>query len=262
MEEGQTGQEGSEGQATSVAEIPDTGAEGGAASQPKTFTQEQVEKIVQDRVKGWQKYGRPEEIEQRLGRLNQLEQWSQQVRSFPGQNPGQTATAPLTDEDKKVQAYLERINPGWSKANDNVKQMQQQLQELDKARWTEVANRNEGQLKEWAKTAGYKDDHMSEISNRVAQSIMGNPQDYQAYVRGQGDASIVKKHFDALDKWMKSFSPAPAAAANATYAQNKAKTSNLPPRMPAAGTSGATEVKKKMSDKDRVDAAFAAFTKQ
>ena len=253
-------------EAPAPAETPAAGApEGQPSPDEKTsYTKDEVSTIVQERLKAWQKYGKPEELETRLSRAEQLERFyfglSQQM-GRPGQIPGQAAQQPETEEDKKVRAYMERIYPGLGEWQKERQTMQQAMAELHQRQWQAVTAQSQASLKELAIKAGYKEEQLAGengIEQRVADSIRGNPQDLQAYMK-TGDPAIVRKHFEALDKWVKGFSSAPAAG-TAQYAADKKKTANLPPRIPAGGVPAPTASKKKLTNEERVGAAFKAWT--
>ena len=256
-------------EAPATAEAPaSTGAPEGqsapASGEKSSYTKDEVSQIVQERLKAWQKYGKPEELETRLSRAEQLERFyaglSQQM-GRPGQTPGQFAPQqPETEEDKKVRAYMERIYPGLGKWQEQQQAVQTQLQELHQRQWAAVTAQSQASLKDFASKAGYKDDQFATLEQHVANSIRGNPQDLQEYTR-TGNLDIVKKHFDAIDKWVKGFAAAPAASQTAQYAKDKQKTVNLPPRIPAGGVPAPTASKKKLSDDERISAAFEAFRK-
>lgn len=259
---------------------PDASAQPAAAG--KTYTDAQVAEIVSKRVNEingkWAKYGKPEELDSRLTRAEQIEQWATQMRSqfAPGAQPdgqklpGQTMQPALTEEDKKVQAYMERLYPGITKYQERMQAFEQQAGQLNDFRWQSISNNNRKSLSEVAEKAGYKPEQILQsdpntpcIEKYVADSIRGNVKDYQEYMK-TGNPAIVQKHFEAVDKWIKGFAPQPPAAPapNAAAAKDGARIKGLPPRMPVGGVQAPTSGKRKMSDKERVDAAFAAYTKQ
>ncbi|MDE2100677.1 MAG: hypothetical protein KGL39_25760 [Patescibacteria group bacterium] len=249
------------------------GGEKGAAT--RTFTDADVQRIVQDRLKAWQKYGKPEELEARLTRAQQIEQWAEKMRGeftgrrdLPGGQAGVTQ-APLSEEDKKVQAYLERVFPGIGKYQERMTQFEAQAQELHQFRWQSISETNRKSLADMAAKAGYtpeqvlqSDPNVPCIEKYVADSIRGNRADYEAYMK-TGDSRIVAKHFEAVDKWIKGFAPKPPAATppNAAAAKDGKKIASLPPRMPANGVTAPTSQKRKLTDSERVSQAFDAFSK-
>lgn len=247
-------------------------AAAGAEKAGRTFTDADVQRIVQERLKAWSKYGKPEELDAKLSEAEKIRQWGEQMRTqFAGGRkdlPGGAAAAPLSEEDKKVQAYLEKIYPGISKWQDQLKSFESRTQELHSFRWQSISDNNRKSLSELATKAGYAPDQVLQsdpnvpcIEKYVADSIRGNQADYQAYMQ-TGDQRIVQKHFEAVDKWIKGFAPKPPAAPapGADRAVAAKKIAGLPPRMPAAGVSAPTSGKKKMSDKERIDAAFKAHS--
>jgi hypothetical protein len=258
------------------AEAPAAGgaSAGAAGAAPRTFTDADVQRIVQDRLKGYSKYGKPEEIEARFSRAAQIEQWAEKMRGqFTGQAdvPGnRTVAAPLTEEDKKVQAYMEKVYPGIGKYQERMTQFETGAQELHAYRWQAISENNRKSLSDIAAKAGYKPEQVLQsdpnvpcIEKYVADSIRGNKADYEAYMK-TGDSRIVAKHFEAVDKWVKGFVPkAPTAPTpgNAGRVADGKKVAGLPPRMPAAGVSAPTAAKRKMTDDERVAAAFAAYSK-
>src|SRR5437868_6527387 len=55
-----------------------------------------VSEIVQGRLKGWTRFGKPEEVESRLKRAEEIERWANSVRERVGSAPGK----PLKDGGK------------------------------------------------------------------------------------------------------------------------------------------------------------------
>ncbi len=238
--------------------------EGSVDAASKSFTQEQVNGIISERLKGWQKYGKPEEVESRFKRLEQLEQFVGNMRQqfSDGRSlPGQQAQAPETEADKQVRAYMERMYPELKTLRQSQEAYSQQIQHLDAFRWQVITDRSNGYLSNVMKSAGYQDSHFEKMAQMVVNSISANPQDHQHFLR-TGDLNIVKKHFDAVDAGIKSFGfAAPAAVpVAAARAQTGVRAGKLPPRMPAAGVPAPTsKPASKLGDKERIDAAFAKF---
>ena len=250
------------GAAASMGTAPEGSAVSGTAPDKSSYTKEEVSQIVQERLKAWQKFGKPEEIETRLTRAEQLERFHAQLSQQMGRSgiPGREAATPETEEDKKVRAYMERLYPGLTKYQEQQQAFAQQFQELSQRQWQIVTERSQSALKDMASKAGYKEDQFATLDQHVANSIRGNPQDLQEYMR-TGNVDIVRKHFDAIDKWVRGFSAAPVATQAAQYAADKKKTAALPPRIPAGGVPAPTAQKKKLSNEERVSAAFEAFKK-
>lgn len=250
-----------EGQA--VAEAPAQEAAPVAEATPKSYTEEQVSEIVSKRVNEWNKFGKPEEVQAKYARLEQMEQWAQQLQgrlAKQGETPGQAnPPAAETEDDKKVRAYIDKLYPGLSKWQDQQKQLMNHVGSLEEHRWQAVTNNSRQSLKEIAVKAGYKEEQFGDLEQRVADSIRGNVQDHQAYLQ-TGNPAIVQKHFDMIDKWVKGFAPPPPAATT-QYAKDKVKTALLPPRMPPGGVTAPTSNTKKLSDGERVSAAWEAFKK-
>lgn len=247
-------------------------------------TKKRVSEIVSKRLNEqkskfestWGKLGKPEELAQRLTRAEQIEKWQQEMRAqlgvqkLPGQ--GRPEGAELSEEDKKVASYLERIYPGISKLGQSVDQMRQSLQQQDAFRWQQLTTSNRSMLKDLAVKAGYAEDQIhaqdgddktgrGSIELHVANSIRANPQEWQHYMR-TGDPRIVQKHFDAVHKWVQGLAPKLAAPAPgpAKYAAGKAAAGKaIPPRQPAAGVPAPTAGKRKMSNDERIGAAFEAY---
>ena len=261
------------GQAAEGQETGASGAAEGAAPAGKTYSQEEVSKLVSTRVNElnakWERFGKPEDVERRLQQAEKLEQWANGIRqqmAQAGAVPGQRAQADgkesLSEEDKKVQAYLERIYPGIG----NALTLQQRMsQELVGFRVQQFATTNREVLKGLAEAAGgYGPEHLEGLEQHIANSIRSNPQDWQAYLQ-TGDPAIVKRHFEAVDKWAKGLAPKPPAVdagKAAAAAKTKVKTTQLPPRMPPAGVPAPTSGTKKLSDKERIDAAFNLYKGQ
>ncbi len=257
-----------------AAEVAATETAAPAGTAGRTYTDKEVAEIVSKRVNEvkWAKYGKPEELDQKLTRAQQIEQWGESMRSqFTGKKdlPGSNAQPALTDEDKKVQAYMERLYPGITKNAERMQAFEQRTGELDAYRWQSISSQNRKSLSEIAEKAGYKPEQVLQsdpntpcIEKYVADSIRGNQQDYAEYMK-TGNPAIVQKHFEAVDKWVKGFAPQPpsAPAPNAGAAAAGKKIGGLPPRMPAGGVGAPTSGKKKLTNEERIDAAFAAHSK-
>lgn len=231
----------------------------------KQYTSKEVSEIVQKRLKGWSEFGKPEELKGKLSRYEQMERWANNLRNQfgnqTGQPNGQNPPAPETDQDKQVRQYMERLYPGMQKWQQEKQQLANYVQSLDAFRWQTITEKNSNYLKDAATKEGYKPEQLEQVEEHVKNSIMGNQEDLKAYLT-TGDQNIVKKHFDAVNKWVRSFGPpAPPTAPAAALAINKGKLAGLAPRMPQGGVAAPTSTKKKLGDKERIDAAYEAFSK-
>ncbi len=231
----------------------------------KSYTAREVSEIVRNRVKGWQEFGKPEELKGKLSRYEQMEKWANNLRQqFGGQDGranGQNPPAPETDQDRQVRQYIERLYPGMQKWQDERQQLANYVQSLDAFRWQTITEKNSTFLRDQATKDGYKPEQLDQIEEHVKNSIMGNQEDLKAYLT-TGNRDIVKKHFDAVNKWIKSFGPPTAPTASAAdLAKNKAKLAGLAPRMPSGGVSAPTSGKKKLGEQERITAAWEAFSK-
>jgi hypothetical protein len=268
-------QEGEQVQTQEAPAAPAAGVEGqpSGADEFAGFDDEskkRVSEIVSKRVnevnakyKPYEAFGKPEDVQARLSRAEQIEKWAEQMRSqFQGKVPGQALpeTPQLTEEDKKVQAYIEKIYPGLSSFRQQQAGLTQRLQQLDQWRMNMVTENNRAYFRDLATKAGYQEAHLAELEQRVADSIGANEQERAAYLQS-GGRDVVKKHFEAIDKWIKGYQTAapPPPAPQAQYAQKKAATEKLAPRMPPGGVTAPTAGKKKLTDEERITAAHAAL---
>jgi hypothetical protein len=271
-----------EGTETAVAEAAETGAPESApaeaaapaaGAEKRSYTPEEVSEIVRKRLeehsKPWSEFGKPDELKARLTRAQQIEQWAETMRRQFGADPnnrlpaGRTAApVALSEEDKKVQAYLERMYPGLGKMKETQEQLMQGVSFLHQARWQSVTETNRERLAGEMTKAGYRPEFHKQLEDWVSDSIRRDPKDHEAYVR-TGDQAIVKKHFDAVHKALQAegfiAKPASPAAGAAKAAQAGKKTAGLPPRMPAAGVPAPTSGTRKMNDQERIAAAYARF---
>lgn len=254
-----------------------TGAEGAGAA-PRTFTQEEVNKIVSERVKGWNSFGKPEELQTRLARLTELEKFHERLGTTLGERPGSARAAAkgpeLSAEDKQVLSYLERLSPGFSQWQQQQQQIMAAVNGLARSSWENVNNANMQYFTENAVKHGYPAEMANELAQRVAESIRGNPTDHKAYLQ-TGARQIIDKHFQAIDGWLKKMGANPQTGAGAgaagagtgtgaaaqEYARAKAATAKLPPT-PGRGSAPAAQPPdvSKMSDKDFLKAAWSSFT--
>ncbi|MDE2107482.1 MAG: hypothetical protein KGL39_60365 [Patescibacteria group bacterium] len=228
----------------------------------KTFTQAQLDQILTERLKGYQQYGKPEEIANRLARAEQLEKMASGMsQTLSGKAP--SPAAELSEKDKEVLAYLNKLSPGFTDLAQEREQMRQMMQGVYEQSWRAVSEQNTNYLNEVAKKAGYSEEHLPELVQRVADSIRANPQDHQAYLQ-TGGRQIVDKHFAVIDKWLKSFGSQTSAkpgSADAALAKAKAATQKLPPRA-APGGIGATQrvPPQNLASREFVGQAFDAFS--
>lgn len=231
-----------------------------------------MSEIITKRLGSWTRFGKPEEVEARLKRAEQIENWANNLRERMGTAPGQPgngkpAKRELTEQDVKVRDYLETLSPGFTNWQTEKEAMVSQLQQVMEYQWGMVTERNVSSLRSWAEKdfpGGLKPEQLKGLDDMVANSIRGNQEDLRKYLTGWGAQEIVKKHYDEIVKNIKSYAGAPAnVAPNATRARDAANAARLPPRMPqGGGVPAPTATKGKMSDKERIDAAFARFTGQ
>lgn len=231
---------------------------------PRTFTQEEVNKIVSERVNAWNSFGNPDELKSKMERLEQLERFNEEFSAKLNGKQVAPQGQTLTDEDKKVLDYLNRISPGFTDYQSEREQFKQAINGLYQQRWTEINDRNTEYLAQKAREAGYPEEAIQDFTQRVADSIRGNPEDHKAYLQTAGKP-ILDKHFASIDGWIKKFNGTGFAqpgksAPGATYAKAKAATQKLPPTPKSGGVSLPQPPNpKEMSGKDFVNAAYASL---
>lgn len=234
-----------EAQATEAAPHSEQGqGQETAQGTPKSYNEKQVAEIVSKRVnelnQRWGKFGKPEDLEQKLARLQAFEQAAGGTK--------QAQTPPESEADKQVREYLSKM--GYVSKTE-LQQVQQAVGMVMQQRAMEVTTNNQNALRGELGKAGYPKEQHEMIENLVANSIRGNPKDMAEYQR-TGSFEIVKRHFDELHK---SFG-ALATAKTAAYAKDKSKEAGLAPRMPAAGVPAPTSKTKTLGDAERIAAAW------
>ncbi|MDE2098459.1 MAG: hypothetical protein KGL39_14495 [Patescibacteria group bacterium] len=220
----------------------------------KTFTQEDVNRILAERLKGYSGIGKPEEVQQKLKQLEELQKFkesvSRQVNPAPAPQPRQ-----LTPEQQRVRDYLAGIDPAYAELPRAVQEMRAVTQQFYLQQAKVTGDQASSQVAALAKEAGYPETLNKELESRIASAIAQNQEDLKRFVNG-GTQEVVKKHFEMLDKLIRGASPAKGTQ----YAAAKKETKNLPPRV-AGGAAGTSSPKppREMSNKDFLTAAYSAL---
>lgn len=246
-------EEGAEAPAAEGQEAP--AAEGAEKAAPKTYTEEQVSKIVSERVKAWNELGKPDDIKSKLAYAEALQKHFSAMPGADGKIPGSAAQAPETEADKQVRAYIEKLYPGMGKFREFQSQVSQVIGSMAQQRAMEITTRNETTLAGIAEKDGYSKEQMPLISDLVAASIRSTPEDLAKYQQ-TGSFEVVQKHYAQVSQSFDGLARSRASR----YAQTKEKTANLAPKLPGAGLPAPISKQKKVTDEERRAAAFARLT--
>ena len=224
---------------------------GGATPAGKTYTGDEVARIVSDRVnqinakyKGYEGLGKkPEEISAALSKLEQIE------RATQGQ-----PTSAEEQQMKQLREFIFKAIPELSKLP--------QLEQIAHTNNDAILNSSIRAGKEEVaalvnKEFGIEDPKAAAmVEDLVARSLSGNPEEAKAFME-TGDRGLVRKHFEAVKAQLEPF----FQAASARYASSKKQQMGaVPPRMPAGGVPAPGTDLKKLTPEQRVTAAFQKLT--
>lgn len=226
---------------------------GGVEQQPKTYTNDELGKIVSQRIneykskyEPYEKLGSAQELQARLERLQQYEQLAN------GKQEQQ-----VDPETRQFREFLEKQYP--------------HLKEMDKiAMAAEMANERlfnsavQSGHAEIAKLAeerlGIKDDaQKSFLNDMVANSLRSNKEDFEHW-RQTGDTGVVRKHFEQVFK--NQLEPMLRTSAAKYSGIKEGQIKNTPPVMPKGGTPAPGSKENVLSSEERSSAAFKRFTSQ
>lgn len=214
----------------------------GNQTQPKMYAQQDVERMIQDRVKKYRDLGEPDSIR---ARMEKAERWEKFEKAFAGDKP-QTKSP----EDQAFQKYMQEHFPGVDKVND----VGARVESLQKMIYDRQVNEGRGILSALAKEKlGVDAPGVVEmIEERVAASIAADPEAAKAW--GNGDVKVLNAHFE---KVLKNTLEPLMKTSSASYAAGKANDKReVPPTMPAGGVSAPTSKTTVPSKEQRTAAAW------
>lgn len=218
---------------------------GGDDATPRTYRDEDVQRIVRERLaeeqRKWEPYkqfGSPSELKARQDRLERYEQ------AFRGEAPK------ITPEEKELRELLTKQFPGIDKVQD----LEAKLQAMEQANHAAHAQTGRGLIARLAtEKLGTSDPNVLKmLENVISASIASDKDSLAAW--NSGDTGVIAKHFESA--LTQSFDPL-FKSASARYAAGKAKDkAEVPPTMPKGGTQAPTSTDRKMSGEERREAAW------
>ncbi len=217
-----------------------SGASAGA-SEPKTYRDEDVQRIVRERLadeqKKWKDLGDPSEVRARLERADRAE------KAYRGEEPkGPTA------EEKELRDILSKN--GFVQ-KDEVDGMRAELQSISRARYEAHTKEGRGLIAKLAseKFGTQEAADLESFEILVSASISKDKESLAAW--NNGDTSVISKHFDKV------FDAPMFKSASARYSSGKAKDkAEVPPAMPKGGVQAPASEERKMSSDERKEAAY------
>lgn len=222
-----------------------SGASAGA-SQPRTYRDEDVQRIVRERLAEEQKkyapykeFGDPESVKARLEKADRYE------KALRGDEP--KGPSP---EEKELRELLTKQFPGI----DKVQTLEAKLQAMEQASLNAHTKAGRGEIARLAQEKlGTNDKNvLGMLENVVAAAIAGDKESLDAW--NSGDVSVISKHFDAV--LTNSFDPL-FKSASSRYSGGKAKDkAEVPPMMPKGGVQAPASTERKLTGEERRDAAW------
>ena len=244
----------STGASSGASPTPQTGAATPAAtppaaagaSEPRTYKDEDVQRIVRERLadehKKYAPYKELGDVNEVRARLEKAERYE---RAFRGDEP----KGP-TPEERELRELLTKQFPGI----DKVQNLEAKLQAMESANQAAHAQAGRGVISKLAtEKLGTSDPKvMKMLENVISASIAENPESLKAW--NSGDVGVVAKHFDEVLN--SSFDPL-FKSASARYSSGKAQDkAEVPPQMPKGGVQAPSSEARKMNGEERRDAAW------
>lgn len=252
--EGAVPGEAPEGSPSSTPESAQPGATpqaGGVTPDGKTYTGEDLARIVSQRVneingkyKGYEELGKkPEEIKAALTRLEQIERATQ--------------GAPTTAEDRQMKELRDYIMKAIPELN-NLPKIEQMASSSNEAMMQQSIQAGRTEVNRLVdETFGIKDEKSAMlVEDLVARSMSNAPEDMKRFMES-GDRKLVQKHFDAVKSQLEPFFQAASAKYGAT---KKQQMSGVPPRMPSGGVPAPGTSSQKLNPEQRIAAAHRMLT--
>lgn len=219
-----------------------SGASAGA-SEPRTYKDEDVQRIVRERLadeqKKWKDLGDPSEVRARLEKADRYE------KALRGDEP--KGPSP---EEKELRELLTKQFPGI----DKVQTLEAKLQAMEQASLNAHTKAGRGEIARLAQEKlGTNDKNvLGMLENVVAAAIASDKESLDAW--NSGDVSVIGKHFDAV--LTNSFDPL-FKSASSRYSGGKAKDkAEVPPMMPKGGVQAPASTERKLTGEERRDAAW------
>lgn len=219
-----------------------SGASAGA-SEPRTYKDEDVQRIVRERLadeqKKWKDLGDPSEVRARLEKADRYE------KALRGDEP--KGPSP---EEKELRDLLTKQFPGI----DSVQKLEAKVKAMEQASLNAHTKAGRGEIARLAQERlGTNDKNvLGMLENVVAAAIAGDQESLDAW--NSGDVSVISKHFESV--LTNSFDPI-FKSASSRYSGGKAKDkAEVPPMMPKGGVQAPASTERKLTGEERRDAAW------
>lgn len=222
----------------------------------RTYTQAEVNRIMHERTKDYAAMKSRLEAYGSLGEVEDLKK-----RLTPAQPPKAEEPVQLDEDDKKFVAYMDKLYPGLKDLGKGPSVSAeeyafiQQLQKREAEGQAAFLKASEAEVFAFCDSRNIKDDAQRVIvRDMIASVILNDPAIAAKWAHR--DPSVMK---DAIDAYKK-LAGSPTVAEDQAAAALKKKAQFLKPPLPAGAHPAPITQQKKLSDDERVDAAFAALS--
>lgn len=235
--------------------------DGGVTPAGKMYTEAELNAIMHERTKGFSSVKKELESYKALGSVDELSK----VAKKPASSEDPAPSPALDPDDQKFVAYLKRVLPELSRLEALGKLEPQQLEYLNDLRQREetkrqdYVNRSEQEIYTYCDTKGIKDESARVMTrDLIAVAIMNSPA--LAARWRENDPSVVSEAVKILGSTLNpAAAPAKDMAALQTQAAAKAKAAVIKPPLPTGGVAAPITKDRKLTDDERVDAAWNAI---
>lgn len=214
------------------------------ASEPRTYRDEDVQRIVRERLadeqKKWKEFGDPNDVKARLEKADRYE------KALRGDEP----KGP-TPEEKELRDLLSKN--GFVRKED-VAGLETKLQAIEHARHADHTKAGRGEIARLAQEKlGVSDKNvLGMLENVISAAIAGDEESLKAW--NSGDVGVISKHFESV--LTSSFDPL-FKSASSRYSSGKARDkAEVPPTMPKGGVQAPASEERKMTSDERKEAAY------
>jgi len=243
-------QPGSEEQVSVPESKPEPTTDGGVTAGGKTYTEEEVNKILHMRTKEMSDMKKEYERYKSLGKYEDL---SAKIKPAPKE---EQAAPALSDDDKKFVDYLKQVVPGLGKL-DKFSDEHLSVIEAYRAR-EEKANQRyvskmEDEVAKYCDTIGVKDEGQKKgFLDLVASVISTNEELHERFI--DRDPGVIG---EAIKRLQENFGAKLAKKEVSEASGIKAKVEKIQQPLPTGGIPAPISKERKLSDEERLDAAWA-----
>lgn len=239
-------------------EAPAKGADETGAG--KTYTQEEVNRIMHERTKDYSSMKRDLETYRQF--ISEQESRAKQVQAPAA--PQAPSAPELDEDDKKFKAYLEKMYPGMDKLSllgkldDKRMGFIEALQQKDEAEKGKFVDSSEQEVFKFCEGINAKDEAAkSVVRDAVAAAILNDPKLAEKWERR--DPTVIADAIKVLETTL-------GKRTEVTSAQNlssvKAKVEKIQTPMPKGGIPAPISKEKSLTEDERVSKAWDALQKQ